>query len=244
MDLSATSSPIEYVIESPCGFFSFDTGLSEIDLATFEDIDIARHVNYHWFCEEKTFEENLFSFWPAVGDNSQERVLKAQECIQRIAKTVMASCGKKHAWFLLKASVVDSNFPSSIRWHMDGSHYRASKAQVKFCVTLRGATTQFSFLPVAASLLRQELWRKMNNSSLLQDTAKHYGIFEPQLGEGVWFLLADPAFAALHTEPLIEKIRLFFSIVPCEKENLEAMYKRIQMGYLLGRDDTFFFTDF
>ncbi len=137
---------------------------------------------------------------------------------------------KEHAWFCLRGSVA-SNLSSQKRWHMDGSHYRSKDIQYKFCFTIQGEPTLFYLLPRESMRLRQVIWRNMNDTQFTNEFCHKDLIYKIEKREGVLFMIGNSNLAAFHSEPETTTPRLFFSIVPCEENQLKEIRERLYMYY-------------
>jgi len=218
------------MVESPYGFSLGDFGLSREDIAFFDEISISHASSGNWFGSLEDFKEGKTSFFQAIGEAKIDQIDKVAACIDEIAEQVLAAAGKKFGWFYLRASVPPDEVPLK-RWHMDGPHYRTSELQYKFCITLQGDSTRFCLLPNRLKKLREVLWRNMNDVQFTNEFCGEREIFCPKQGEGVFFIIGRSASSALHSEPQVTRPRLFFSIVPCDRNQIHEMKNRIEMYY-------------
>ncbi|MBM3192971.1 MAG: hypothetical protein FJZ59_01910 [Chlamydiae bacterium] len=80
----------------------------------------------------------------------------------------------------------------------------------------------------------------MQETMFLNEFCNRDSIFSPKEREGILFVIGRFDRAALHSEPGVNKPRLFFSIVPSDKENLREIEERILLYYPPSEKELYF----
>lgn len=211
--------------DNPYGFYFFDIGITEQDLADFNSLDVQAEKFYHQFGELSNTERGIADFLSKIGENDENLVLRVASRLTQITNQFMASSQRETAWVHLRASVPTTAYDIP-RWHMDGPYFTAAEDEqmYKFAVTLIGAPTLFYLLPQE---LRQTAWRHMRNRKFMQEFCHADLVVSPKQGEGALFLGGRKNESALHTEPPIHQNRLFFSIIPCNEKQLIELKAKV-----------------
>lgn len=195
------------------------------DLNKFDQIDIRKKAFFDHFGTTADLETRLEGFFSEIGENSKNLAKWAARKITIIANEIIEASEREAAWFHLHASIptVEYDLP---RWHMDGLYFRCPKeyCSYKFVTTLKGPSTLF--YPADASL-RKIFQTHYGEREFLSEVCPTIHAFSPLPGEGVFFIGSDWDRAAVHSEPPIHEMRLFFSVLPCDKNMLAELKKKI-----------------
>lgn len=168
-------------------------------------------------------------FFLQIGDNPEEQARIAAQKIENLAGSLLKASGREVGWIHLQAWTYTSEYDIP-RWHMDGLYFRTPEnfLPYKFVATLKGPSTLF--YPADATL-RKIATDYRGDREYLQEIFPLTHTFIPPIGDGVLFIGSDWNRAAIHSEPVIHEERLFFSIIPCEREQLAELKPRIEKIY-------------
>lgn len=92
----------------------------------------------------------------------------------------------------------------------------------RFVVTLKGPSTLF-YQPEKKE--RKVINEQRANRAFLKEYVDPSKIISPQKGEGYFFLAGNFSKGAIHSEPQVHEPRVFLSIIPCNKKELEELKK-------------------
>ncbi|MBI3442819.1 MAG: hypothetical protein HY007_03565 [Candidatus Sungbacteria bacterium] len=105
------------------------------------------------------------------------------------------------------------------RWHPDGNYFTPTEERnYKFVTTLKGTKTRFARATDPAKFLElltsQSIHGHHNNMQVRRELDAVVQEFDPyQKGDGVYYLIGHPD-AIIHSEPVMNKPRIFLSVVP------------------------------
>ena len=215
--------------DNPYGFYFFDIGITEQDLADFNSLDVQAEKFYHQFGELSNTERGIADFLSKIGENDENLVLRVASRLTQITNQFMASSQRETAWVHLRASVPTDRYDIP-RWHMDGYYFTPVEGYLmyKFAVTLVGPSTLYYPIPQE---LRRTAWRHMLDRKYMQEFCQADRVMSPKEGEGVVFLAGKKTESALHSEPPIHQNRLFFSITPCNEKQLAELKVKVLAVY-------------
>lgn len=224
-------SAIESLVNQRYGFCWTDAGLTESDLSELDQIQIDKNRDLNLFGSLEFFEEKAALFLTEIGDNDPVLAARIARRVDQIAQEFMASSNREAGWFCLRAGIPTHRFDQP-RWHIDGSYYRSSgDLQYKFVLALIGASTLFYPVPIEHKELRSILWIHMANRVFMNQLFPIQEALSPPRGLGAIFIAGDSTKGGFHSEPPFHQSRLFFSIVPCNQEQLPALKKKVEAFY-------------
>lgn len=148
--------------------------------------------------------------------------------ISKTTQQVVKASNKDSAWVCVRASRPNANFDIP-RWHIDGAYYGLNGPYpypgivFKFAATLKGNSTLLYNLTADQRDIFNAHWNDRHFLSEFVDLSK---VESPKRGEGVFFIVANDAIAAAHSEPPMHSDRLFFSILVGDKSEIEELYLR------------------
>lgn len=226
-------------------FLIFNTDLSAEEKSCLTKVEINSITEYNNYGNIKTLKGELNSFMGALGNDTKTSVCVSQ-LVTRLVKEVIIGSGKEAAWVSLRASTVNKEFDLP-RWHTDGNFYLSEldDVQFKFVMALKGPQTLFYPLP---GEMREEFDAIQNGISvpLLEDgsvdkvgflkasevnrkvLAKKLDInkaISAKFGQAAIFVVGTK-YSAVHSEPPIREGRLFLSVVPGTKNQINELYQR------------------
>jgi hypothetical protein len=193
--------------------------------------------------------DKIQAYIHSLGEADPAVIMAVAEIIDSIVKKVLAYFKTETAIVILRASLPNNQFAIP-RWHTDGNYFGDQQGtQCKAAVTLKGPCTLFynipkekrqdfahyqtndptiSFLPkITKNEMTTEDWVKLdgmekthrrNIDDFLGDKSK---VVSPSLDQGAYFKVGDLNTAAVHSEPHITSNRLFLSVLPGSKKQIQ-----------------------
>lgn len=217
---------IERLPKVAYGFSVVDMGLSAQECADYDKIDIQKTQSIHVFNDFGKLEGKILKLLGEIGNNNAALMQKIADRIVGIVQQIMTASGSTAAWVCVSASL-PTNAYDIPRWHMDGYYFRPQEPNslmCKFIMTLAGPSTLFYQLPPES---RQELGMKTFDRFYMHRVCTSDKIVEPKRGQGILFLSGQRMWAALHSEPKMDRKRLFFSVVPCTQEQVAELKTKV-----------------
>lgn len=219
-------------IDDEAGFRHFDLRLTEGQHETLAKIRVNSDATYDNFGDVGNIEAALTSFFEGQG-NLLAAAREQAAVVTRIIERTIAGFGSESAWITMRASQPTDAF-NVPRWHIDGRYYQSEGVveQVKAVIALKGEGTLLNRLPpekrgdfmeaLGADVDEMECRRRC--AELIAPTGTE--VTPP--GCGTVFIVGSER-AAVHSEPPITCERLFLSILPGTKEQIEEL--RQNWGY-------------
>lgn len=204
-------------------FASFDIKFSSAEKDTLDKIDIDHENAYDNFGHLDVLANEVETFIKSIGKNNTKKSKSVADLVTRLVNNAILSFKKETAWVAVRAFTA-TNFWDSPRWHSDGYYYSPyTGEQYKIAIALKGASTLF--YPLADEMREKFNSLQFNPEnretiSKMLDTSKAVSV---ALGHGAIFIVGTP-YAAVHSEPPIHEERLFLSIVPGNKAEIEELY--------------------
>lgn len=232
LDSEPPASVLEALAHNRYGYSFVDVGLTPADLFALDQIQIGVNRDYNQFGGRANWEEEIAHFLAEIGPNQPPLIEQVAKRVAQIADEVMTASGRPTGWICLRAGVPNTQFDQP-RWHMDGHYYsvKARSIQYKFALTLIGASTLFYPIPKDYISLRRIIWMHMGSRSFMSELCQPDKATSAVRGQGAYFTAGDYRIAAIHSEPPIHENRLFFSIVPCEEDELETLKGKVMTFY-------------
>ncbi len=237
--------------------FSFFLGAQNIQLISgpqnlnasngfvYVDLEIPAHVlsfidrtlkvdaqkSYDRFGDLNVLKHELPAFLRAIGNDDERAIQTVTEIILETALKVAKACGKETAWVCVRSFVPSPAFDQP-RWHVDGYYYPLySGFPVKFVAALKGPQTLFYRLPEE---LRETFIVNERNQIALNKLLDGTKAESPNRGFGAFFIVGDEHASAIHSEPPIHTERLFFSVLPGDKAEIDELYTRWHPLFLIN----------
>ena len=232
-------------------FAFFDLGLShdQINLLKNLSIVISTKSAMNNYGDLETLELQICDYLKNLG-NCDVDAQAASHIIYSIVSRDVAACGMETGWVTLRA-FNPNNLYDLPRWHTDGSIYDGPNHRCyKLVYVFQGAPTLLLEVPedVRAEMLsvqsksgvtsaqiknlsRKELDDVMYSSRLkLAALLAQYTPSQVPAASGIIFITGDAnrKTAAIHSEPPMHENRLFMSIVPGSREQIEQWRARSQ----------------
>ena len=220
---------IELLREQSRGYCSVGEVFSQEDLQKFDAIDIQKRAFFNYFGNPSDLGGQLEDFLGEIGENSEELIAWTAMKLKDLMRTIIEASERDVACFHLQAFVPTSDYDVP-RWHMDGLYFRCPDSYLtyKFALALKGPSTLFY---PTSSASRQIVKEHYGDRELLSEIFSPSDAFSPATGEGIFFIGSDWDKSAIHSEPPIHDQRLFFSMIPCDREQLKELEAKIRKVY-------------
>ena len=184
--------------------------------------------------------DGISSFLAKVCSNNKE----VQDIINKIIINVLSEFNTKYFWISIRVTMPTTIYDIP-RWHKDGRFFiESDKETPKFATVLKGPGT----LLIKHSAKIDKMYKEIQNEARkeMRDVkqgsinvqnkyryiyAKKFEkikIIQTKNDEGVVFypVISDQSIGAIHSEPKIDIPRLFLSILPGSKENINNLKER------------------
>lgn len=185
-------------------------------------------VQYDRFGDLYLLKDELPVFLKSIGNITVDEIDATVEAIQKIVQYVVTASNKNCAWVCVRASTPTNDYDMP-RWHIDGAYFGLNysfpptECVFKFAVTLKGAPTLLYDLP---NDLRDVFTAQKNDRVFLSELLDVKNAESPQIGEGVFFVVADNRIGAVHSEPKMHENRLFLSILVGDESEIDELNQR------------------
>lgn len=173
-----------------------------------------------------------------MGQNNPEDVKEIASTIQRLGKEMTQALGKEAAWISVRVSLPNDVFDIP-RWHPDGKYFTSSEKTYKLVATLKGAQTLFGRI-IDPETYRTLVTQEQENSRANENNREAFEkedlrirgeimkvvvpMAAPSREQATAYLVGDDD-AVIHSEPSIKEPRIFISVLPGSKEQIEEWRK-------------------
>jgi hypothetical protein len=229
-------------------FAFYDLNLSDNEIKTLEKISINSPalVNYENYGNIDQLEVEVNEFIKSLSQENEIIALEVSQLITKLIKGLVQASGKETAWIALRPSMPNSDFDLP-RWHKDGYFYGPYDIrQYKFALLLKGPSTLFCKLSPDEKNVFDILQKKqipkivqdengkiikieedMSNrqalATMIRDFQAPITIAKPY--QGAVFVVGE-SNSTIHSEPPISENRLFLSILPGSKSQIDELRLR------------------
>lgn len=234
-----------FIEEKPSTHQIFDIKYNKKEKIAIQNFSIENHNGFTFKgnLQELIKEDNLQTFLESVGSNNKENIIILQKIIYKVIKKVLLGVSLDHFWLIIRISL-PHNILKKQRWHYDGLYFpKSSKSlQTKFITALRGLGTLFiqnqnKALKIFNKIDKERIYemdQETNFEKKMKIDEQYMPIFEKELeqfeksqlnnNQGLLFMKNNNK-RLIHSEPSIDESRIFISIVPGTKENIEEIKK-------------------
>lgn len=222
---STVSLPsVESAIRLDQSFVCFDLNLSRAEKAALRKLQVSETSSYDNFDRHDVIETDARRFLESQG-NGADLARQGAKTIAQSVQRIMAAMKAEAAWVTLRASVPTDAYDTP-RWHQDGYFYAPFEGdQRKAAVTLKGSGTLFKNMPDSlrdAFNKFRGLPPDMEVRKQVDALVGHIPTETVKPGEGAFFVVGSPR-GAVHSEPPTHEQRLFLSVVPGSKDQIEEL---------------------
>jgi len=234
----------EYLDSNKYDFYIFDIGYTINELEIINNFEIKNPNNYEHFGSLNNIKD-LKKYLTDIGSNTKTCVNGMEKLIIRLIKKVLLGYTMKYFWLAIRISSPNNYFDIP-RWHKDGTFFtgdKNEKSSVKFITTLKGPGTLLikstKKINKIYNEILEEQFTEMRKYKTIQEKIKISDNYRPILAkklskekiiqaknnEGILFYTGHDN-AALHSEPKMDTLRIFISILPSSLENIKDLQKR------------------
>lgn len=229
-------------------FAFYDLNLSDSEINALKKIVINHPIltNYNNYGNIDKLEIEVNEFIKSISKENEIIAKEVSLLIEKLVKELVQASGKETAWVTLRPSMPNSEFDLP-RWHMDGYFYRPyDTQQYKFALLLKGPSTLFCKLSTdhknAFDILKKKEIQKIvqdENGKIIkyeEDMSNRKALaalissFQTPIAtakpyQGAVFVVGGNN-SAIHSEPPISENRLFLSILPGSKSQIDELRLR------------------
>lgn len=230
----------------------FDLGFSNEERNIIENIKIDKNLQFLNYYDEDKFMDKVKIYVNDIGDNKSINN-DLTNIINKIVKKVLSDTTQESGIIWIRTKV--DNTRSHFRWHRDGQYFDPlnNEPVVKFVVTLKGNSTPIIVDPNAIERFDDVDKKYMEVFEFIRSKINKMSFdlqiclskeFEPEYakaignnyvsaltGQGVYFINTlnnSTKNGTIHSEPIIEKDRLFIAILPYTKEKCKEWIEKQQ----------------
>ena len=149
-------------------------------------------------------------------------------------------------WLTIRVTPNANSLFDVPRWHIDGTYYKSiDNYNIKLAGVLKGPATIFKsdnaemrqiFIPLLLehSRNKQNFNKETDVESRMSinEKIKNYETRHPTTNQVAIFAVGDTKKAAIHSEPKIDRERLFFSIVAGNKTHIKELAERFNSTFI------------
>ncbi|MCE2716213.1 MAG: hypothetical protein ACK4V2_04255 [Pseudomonadota bacterium] len=221
-------------------FIDFNLGLTKAEKQQLEKIVVRPCDCYDNYGDLSKLVVDLTIYFESLGndyDSSHKVAISIHKIVERIVKDL-----EIESFWLTMRLPNKSDMYNIPRWHTDGYYYPPYKGRVpKVVFTLKGPTTLF----YSASSDDRKVYDEIFYRRVEDQNDYYYGntiegrndlvkiinnsnVHQPLLQTGTVYIVGDKTSAAIHSEPTIHEDRIFISIVPGSKKQIQELRSRHQ----------------
>lgn len=201
--------------------------------------------DYNYYGSELN-KKDVKEFLEKLCDNSKKEINLITKIIFKLLSNITKGYKKDYYWISIR--IVDLSHDFDIpRWHIDGKYFGKKLNQSKFVTVVKGPGTLLKdntpdvkkvFHPIRDEFRKEILgvpygtdeWNTINNK-YREKFAHELQPFETKQltnDDGLIFFAGDEN-SAIHSEPKMDRQRMFISILPGTKEDIEMIGDRQKM---------------
>lgn len=226
-------------------FASVPLQLSEEEQTVISQLINRKTDNYDHFGNLDGFKNEVTGFMESLG-NSRDLSISSARILEKKINEIIQAFNAEAAWVTVRSShdVDEFDIP---RWHQDGYFYSPyDRPQYKIGIVLKGPGTLFcslsdegrtefntiqSSIPLTPDMSPDEIKAKtIELQYLLAQLIEKYKarkeapVYQGETNSGIIFIVGDENSAAIHSEPPIHSDRLFVSVLPGTKQQIQELY--------------------
>lgn len=229
-------------------FVLFGLPLTESEKDCLHQLQVNSNNSYDHYGNFDSLNDEISAFIEALG-NTNDLSDSISQIITKLVEESLKGSGQQFAWVTLRASTETHEFDLP-RWHADGRFYESDINQYKIAMALEGHGTLFYDLPEDMREWFNAIENEAADKVIYNDNGTINGdatlearlesrqilaeklndkerIISAKFGQGAVFLVGDD-YAAVHSEPQIDRPRLFLSIVPGDKQHIQDLRKNFE----------------
>jgi len=239
----------DYINSDDREFKKFKLKYSDEETSCIKSFNISKENTYHYMGNKNNM-KNLNTFLNKLGTNDKECITILEKAIEKILDNVLLAYEKEYYWIDIRVTLPNNDFDIP-RWHKDGPFFRLNKKSPKFATILKGPGTLLIKSTKKTNEIYNDIKKKINDDinklnkinitkedhnkidnkyrPIFAKALKNRKIIQPKNNECIIFHPQITRFkndGALHSEPKMDTPRIFISILPGIKEDIEELNKR------------------
>lgn len=230
-NLTPTYHAIARAAAEDKSFVNFDLGLAPEAMADMHSLNVKETSDYSNFGGTDVLRNDIARFLESQG-NAPDHAGRVADVLDQVTKDSIGAVGAEAAFFTIRSFTPTDAF-NVPRWHTDGWFYEPTEndRQQKIALTLKGRTTLLNNLPDTLrgafhKLLRSFASDSTENRRTIGKLINPADTETALPGQGTIFTVGDIKNSAIHSEPPIDSERIFMSIVPGTKAQIEELRQR------------------
>lgn len=246
---------IDLITKSPNKSFEFvEIGMNEDQHQAINQIKIIPYNNFDYYgvFKSDTLDRKISDYLTKFG-NINVATTVSDMLITNIIKPFLKAMDKNSLWFTIRVMTPTTAFDIP-RWHMDGPFWIKTQndnkcsLMSKLAGVLVGPGTLFkkdnSEMKTKYIDLHKELYKNfdynnfnsaidMENRKKISEELNEYESIQPNNNQVAIFTVGNPREqATVHSEPPINTLRLFFSIVAGNKDEIKELTSRWNVEFI------------
>jgi hypothetical protein len=243
----------EYLDSEKYDFQLFDINYTEQEQESIDNFKIEKRCSYT-HNGSLTGINDLNTFLSDIGHNTKKDVDNLEQIILNLIEKVLEGYNMEDFLLIIRARTPDSEFDIP-RWHRDGPYFDHTIITSKFATVLKGPGTLF----IKSSTSNSEQFNEINDRedeerrlkrerigirftheeqreideryrTIYASLPKNSDMVQSGKNQGVIFFADSGGVrGAIHSEPKIDENRIFISIVPGTKENIDERIRSEEM---------------
>lgn len=226
----------QYLESDEYQFKIFDIPYTQKEKNCIDSFDLKLHATYDNYGDNNL--EDLNNFLIQLGNNSDKKIKTMCNIIKKILKIVMTGYQKESYWLTIRVTKPTNDWDLP-RWHCDGNYFLKTgerKIVSKFATALQGSGTLLlktsndaqrkKFIDISEAAYQvnldyiSEQHREYINNNILGDIIKITNY------QSVIFISGPREICGIHSEPEMHTSRMFISIVPGSKKEIEGWHNK------------------
>ena len=205
--------------------------------------------SYYGVVSNSELTNKIAKFINKLSDKNKSKLI-ANILVNRIIKSFIEAVNADSIWFTIRTlSTAIPNYDIP-RWHYDGRFYDSDTYyQLKLAGVLKGPTTLFKentnemrnvFTPLFEEYIRSPEYKnrdkekELERRKIIDDKISIYNTMSPKENQVAIFVVGskNEERDAIHSEPVIDRPRIFFSIVAGNKKQIKEMATRHKVQFI------------
>ena len=224
------------------GIIALDVGLTEEERKSMQEVKIEKEIpdfDYYGPVSDELIKK-LSTHLGGIAENSEGIKDTIARFVAKVAESTIKGFNQESAWIAVRFSLPNNEYEVP-RWHRDGAYFKPFDGETyKLVMTLKGAQTRF------AGTINEERFNQLDletakNNSLVRENEEKFKKEDIRLrkeldlvvkeiepckeGQAAVFL-GQRNHGKIHSEPHILEPRIFMSVIPASREQIDELRKR------------------
>ena len=204
--------------------------------------NVSDTLEYYGILDRITLKNLLRVHISQIGNDINKSTKIANLLLDKIIEPYLKATDKNYLWFKMQV-IPPNNLFDIPRWHTDGYFYDSkyyadnNLPQTKLAGVLKGESTLFKENDNEMRNIYRETWESsfvngkydpiidMENRKILDEKLVNYNTLSVPKNHAAIFIVGSKDKSAVHSEPRIKTMRLFYSIVSGTKNEIADLAK-------------------